>query len=149
MVKMKIRSAVISFSDDEINKILSSLDLPAEIKVECDCGKLMVRIKKGITVTLNIIFEADGRCLMATIEMGVLGNPLVSRILKKALENSSEWGVALDDRTLIFDPQAAMKSSGIQGDFRIDKTAVGAGELVFAIDGDIPLKQFITIADKQ
>ena len=146
---MKIRSAVVSFSDNEINKILSTLDLPAEVKVECECGKLAVRIKKGITLTLNIFFEADGRCLMATIDMGLLGNPLVSRILKRALENSSDWGVALSDRTLVFDPQAAMSNSGIQGDFRVDKTAVGAGELVFAIDGDIPLKQFLTIADKQ
>ncbi len=36
---MKIRSAVISFSDYEINKILASLDLPvAEINVSCTGG---------------------------------------------------------------------------------------------------------------
>ncbi len=146
---MKIRSAVISFSDEEINKILSNLELPAEVKVECGCDSLVVKIKKGITLTLNIVFEADGRCLFATIDMGALGNPLVSRILKRVVENSSEWGITLADRTLIFDPQAAMTNSGIHGDFRVDRTAVGAGELVFAIEGEIPLKQFITIADKQ
>jgi len=145
---MKIRSAVISFTDREINEILASLDLPvSEITVSCAGGKLVVRVKKGITLKINIIFAADGRHLSATIDMGTLGNPLVSRILKKAMENSSEWGVTLSDRTLKFDPQAAMISSGIKGDFRVDKTAVGAGELVLAIDGDIPLNQFVEITE--
>lgn len=141
---MKIRSAVISFSDDEINKILASLDLPvAEINVSCAAGKLVVKVKKGITVKVNIIFAADGRHLSATIDMGILGNPLISRILKKAIESDSQLGLTLTDRTLLFDPQAAMKNSGVKGDFRVEKTAVGAGELVMAIEGDIPLDQFV------
>ena len=140
---MKIRSAVVSFSDREINIILANLDLPAEIKVSCQDGRLVVWVRKGITVKLHIIFSADGRHLSATIDMGVLGNPLVSRILKRAVANDSEWGIALTNRTILFDPQAAMMNSGIEGDFRVDKTAVGAGELVFAVDGEIPLEQFI------
>lgn len=141
---MKIRSAVISFSDDEINKILASLDLPvAEIQVSCTNGKLVVKVKKGITVKVNIIFAADGRHLSATIDMGLLGNPLISRILKKAVENDSKLGLTLSDRTLLFDPQVAMVNSGIKGDFRVEKTAVGAGELVMVIEGNIPLDQFV------
>jgi len=140
---MKIRSAVVSFSDNEINKILASQDLPAEIKVSCQDGRLVVRIKKGITVKVNITFAADGRYLSATIDMGVLGNPLVSRILKRAVANDSKWGINLTNRTIQFDPQVAMMNSGIEGDFRVEKTAVGAGELVFAVDGEIPLDQFM------
>ncbi len=140
---MKIRSAVISFSDNEMNKILSNQDLPAEIKVSCEDGRLVVKIKKGITVKLNIIFSADGRHLSATIDMGILGNPLVSRILKRAVANDSEWGIALTNRTILFDPQAAMMNSGMKGDFRVDRAAIGAGELVLAVDGEIPLDQFI------
>lgn len=141
---MKIRSAVISFSESEINEILASLDLPVNrITVECTGGRLVVRVKKGITVKLNIIFTADGKHLSATIDMGLFGNPLVSRILSRVIDNSSEWGVTLTDRTLIFDPRIAMINSGIRSDFRVDKTAVGAGELVLAIDGEIPLDQFI------
>ncbi|MCK5133309.1 MAG: hypothetical protein KAR40_14300 [Candidatus Sabulitectum sp.] len=144
---MKIRSAVISFSDSEINEILAKLDLPvSEITVKCIRGRLVVRVKKGITVKINIIFAADGRHLSATVDMGALGNPLVSRILKKVMENGSEWGVSLANRTLVFDPQSAMINSGIKGDFRVDKTAVGAGELVLALDGDIPLDQFVRIS---
>ncbi len=143
---MKIRSAVISFSDDEINKILATLDLPAEVFVTCEDGKLVVRIKKGITVKINIIFAADGRNLSATINMGFLGNPLVSRILKKVVTDDSELGLTLTDRTLVFDPQVAMTNSGIKGDFKVEKTAVGAGELVMALEGDIPLDQFIETA---
>lgn len=144
---MKIRSAVISFTDEEINNILANLDLPAEIKVFCAGGKLVVKIKKGITLKVNIVFSADGRHLSATIDMGVLGNPLVSRILKKAMQNDSGLGLTLTNRTILFDPQAAMINSGIEGDFRIDKTAVGAGELVMAIDGDIPLEQFVKLKE--
>ncbi len=145
---MKIRSAVISFSDNEINDILAKLDLPVSgITVECAGGRLVVRVKKGITVKLNIIFAADGRNLSATIDMGLFGNLLVSRILSRVVDNASEWGVTLTDRTLIFDPQIAMNNSGINGDFRVDKTAVGAGELVLAIDGEIPLDQFVIITE--
>lgn len=140
---MKIRSAVISFSEQEINKILANQDLPAKIKVSCEYGRLVVRIKKGITVKLNIIFTADGRHLSATIDMGLFGNPLVSRILSRVIDNSSEWGMTLSNRTLIFDPGIALNNSGVKGDFRVDKTAVGAGELVLAVDGEIPLDQFI------
>ncbi|MCD4709127.1 MAG: hypothetical protein K8S62_15500 [Candidatus Sabulitectum sp.] len=143
---MKIRSAVISFSDREMNEILKSLDIPlVEITVSCTGGKLVVRVKKGITIKINIIFAADGRHLSATVDMGILVNPLVSRILRHVIDSVSEWGVTLTDRTLIFDPQAAMKNSGIKGDFRVDKTAVGTGELVLAVDGDIPLDQFVKI----
>ena len=140
---MKIRSAVVSFSDLEMNKILANLDLPAEVKVSCRDGRLVVRIKKGITVKLNIIFSADGRHLSATIDMGFPGNPIVSRILKRAVANDSEWGINLTNRTILFDPQVAMMNSGLKGDFRVEKTAVGAGELVLAVDGEIPLDQFM------
>ncbi len=140
---MKIRSAVVSFSEQEINTILANLDLPAEIKVSCQDGRLVVRIKKGITVKVNITFAADGRYLSATIDMGFPGNPLVSRILKRVVANDSEWGINLTNRTIQFDPQVAMMNSGIEGDFRVEKTAVGAGELVFAVDGEIPLEQFV------
>ncbi len=75
--------------------------------------------------------------------MGVLGNPLISRILKKAVENDSQLGLTLTNRTLLFDPQAAMKNSGVKGDFRVEKTAVGAGELVMTLEGEIPLDQFV------
>ncbi|MCK5037168.1 MAG: hypothetical protein KAS73_14825 [Candidatus Sabulitectum sp.] len=140
---MKIRSAVVSFSEQEINTILANLDLPAEVKVSCQDGRLVVRIRKGITVKLNTIFSADGRHLSATIDMGFPGNPIVSRILKRAVANDSEWGIYLTNRTISFDPQVAMMNSGIEGDFRVEKTAVGAGELVFAVDGEIPLDQFM------
>ncbi len=145
---MKIRSAVISFSDDEINKILTTLDLPAKVLVTCEDGKLVVKVKKGITVKVNIIFAADGRHLSATIDMGVLGNPLISRILKKAVESDSQLGLTLTNRTLLFDPQAAMKNSGIKGDFRVEKTAVGAGELVMVLEGEVPLEQFVGTTSK-
>lgn len=145
---MKIRSAVVSFSDREINEILASLDIPlVRITVSCTGGKLVVRVKKCITIKINIIFTADGRHLSATLDMGTLVNPLVSRILSRVIDNVSEWGVTLTDRTLIFDPRAAMINSGIKGDFRVDKTAVGAGELVLAVDGDIPLDQFVQIIE--
>lgn len=145
---MKIRSAVISFTDREINEILAKLDLPVSgITVSCACGKLIVKVKKGITFKISIIFAADGRHLSATLDMGSFGNPLVSRILNRVMEKGSEWGITLVDRTLVFDPQAAMINSGIKGDFRVDKTAVGAGELVLAIEGDIPLCQFVKITE--
>ena len=147
---MKIRSAVISFTDEEINKILASLDLPiTEIQVACAAGKLVVRVKKGITFKVNIIFAADGRHLSATIDMGLLGNPLISRVLSKVIESDSQLGVTLTDRTILFDPQVAMVNSGIKGDFRVEKTAVGAGELVMAIEGDIPLEQFVEATSMQ
>ena len=146
---MKIRSAVISFSDKEINEILAKLDLPvSEISVECLSGKLLVTIKKGISIKINIFFAADGRHLSATIDMGALGNPLVSRILKKVGEKGSDGGITLMDRTLVFDPQAALINSGIKGDLRVDKIAVGAGELVMAINGDIQLEQFLNVSGK-
>lgn len=141
---MKVKSAVISFSEKEINKILSSLDLPiTNIDVSCTEGKMVVKIKKGITIKINIIFTADGRHLSATIEMGAVGNPLISRILKLAMENASEWGVTLIDRTLVFDPQVAMRNSDIAGDIRIEKIAVGTKELVLALEADIPVGQFL------
>jgi hypothetical protein len=141
---MKIRSAVVSFSENEINLILKKLELPVSyIKVECADGKLLVRIKKGISFKVSVVFAADGRHLSATVDAGSFGNPVVNRILSRIVENSSAWGVTLCNRTLVFDPQAALLNAGLQGDFSVDRIAVGAGELIMALEGNLPLDQFV------
>jgi len=141
---MKIRSAILSFTDDEINRLLKNLELPvSEVIVESSGGKLLVRVKKGISFKVSIVFAADGRHLSATVDAGSFGNPIVSRILTRVTESYREWGVTLCDRTMVFDPRAAMIKAGVKGDFRVDKTAVGAGELVFSLDGELPLDQFV------
>ncbi len=142
-VKMKLRSAVVSFTDQEINAILKKQDLPVtSIEVKCAGGKMNVRVKKGLNFKFSIVFGADGRHLTATVDAGALGNPIVPGILSRIAETASQWGVTLCGRTIVFDPHRAMEAAGITGDFRVERTAVGAGELVFALEGDLPLDQF-------
>lgn len=140
---MKLRSAVISFPDEEINGILGKQDLPvSSIEVRSAGGKMLVRVTKGLSFKFSIMFGADGRHLTATVDAGALGNPIASMVLRRLVESTGDWGVSLCGRTLVFDPQKALENAGIKGDFRVEKTAVGAGELVFALEGDLPLDQF-------
>jgi hypothetical protein len=142
---MKIGSAVVSFTDEEMNRILHSLDLPvSEIKVRSAGGKFVVTIKKGINFTVSIVFAADGRHLSATLDAGTLANPFVGKFLDSTMSNVSSWGVSREGRTLVFDPQRALEKAGFTGELRIEKIAVGAGELVMAIEGDLPLEQFLS-----
>lgn len=144
---MKLRSAVISFTDREINAILARQELPvSEISVHCAGGKMVVRVKRGLSFRFSIVFGADGRHLTATVDAGTLGNPIVSRVLSRIGRSAGQWGVTRCDRTLVFDPQKALVRAGITGDFRVEKTAVGAGELVLALEGDVPLDQFMSIS---
>lgn len=141
--ELKLRSAVVSFSDEEINEILKKQDLPvSSINVRSADGKITVRVRKGLSFTFSIVLGADGRHLTATVDAGVIGNPVAGMVLSRISENAAKWGVSLFSRTLVFDPQKALLNADIDGDFRIVKTAVGAGELVFALEGDLPLVQF-------
>lgn len=141
---MKLNSAVISLTDGEINGILKAMDLPvSEITVRSTGGRMKVRVKKGISFSFSITFTADGRHLAATVDAGTLGNALAGRILGKIVDNAGRWGVSRYERTLVFDPQKALETAGLLGDLHVEKTAVGAGELVFALEGDMPLGQFL------
>ena len=145
---MKLRSAVISFTDDEINKILKKQDLPvSSVMVHSAEGVMTVRVRKGLTFRFTIAFGADGRHLTATVDAGALGNPIASLLLNRVSEAGAEWGLSLSGRTLVFDPQKALLNANVSGDFRIEKTAVGAGEVVFALEGDLPLDQFVEVTD--
>ncbi len=141
---MKLNSAVISLTDQEINGILRAMDLPvSEITVRSTGGRMKVRVRKGINFSFSIMFTADGRHLAATVDAGALGNALAGRVLEKIVNSTGKWGISRHERTLVFDPQKALETAGLQGDFRVEKTAVGAGELVFALEGDLPLGQFL------
>ena len=145
---MKLRSAVISFTDEEINKILKKQDLPvSSVTVRSTEGSMAVRVKKGLSFKFTIAFGADGRHLTATVDAGALGNPIASLLLGRIAETGEEWGLSLCERTLVFDPQKALLTAKVSGDLRIEKTAVGAGEVVFALEGDLPLDQFVKTTD--
>jgi len=141
---MKLRSAVVSFTDDEINKILKKQDLPvSSVIVRSADGLMAVRVRKGISFRFTIAFGADGRHLTATVDAGAIANPIASMLLKRIAEAASDWGLSLCGRTLVFDPQQALVRAGLAGEFRVEKTAVGAGEVVFALEGDLPLDQLV------
>lgn len=145
---MKLRSAVVSFTDEEINEILKKQNLPvSSVNVRSAGGRMIVRVRKGLSFKFSIVFGADGRHLTATVDAGAIGNPIAALMLERISESAAEWGVSLSGRTIVFDPQKALINAGLTGDFRVEKTAVGAGELVFALEGDLPLDQFIKITD--
>lgn len=148
-IQVILRSAILSFSDEEINRILKLLDLPVQgIKVKSGDGKVNVTVRKGISFRFCISFAADGRHLSATMDAGVLANPFVGSFLDRILESTSEWGVSRAGRTLVFDPHAALMNAGITGEISVDRTAVGAGELVIVLQGDLLLDQFVNTARK-
>lgn len=143
---MRVRSAVVSLTDEEINSILRKLDLPVtEISVTSAGGKMTVRVKKFFRVSFTVVFGADGRHLTATVDAGVPGNLIAGEILERIAHKTAEWGVSLCSRTLVFDPQKAMNKAGISGDLHIEKTVADAGELILSIDGELPLDQFVKI----
>ena len=148
-VHVIIRSAILSFSDEEINRILKLLDLPVQgIKVKSADGRVNVTVRKGISFRFYIAFAADGRHLSATIDAGTLANPFVGSFLDKVQESAGEWGVSRSGRTLVFDPHTALMNAGITGEFSVERTAVGAGEIVLALQGDLLLDQFVNTAGK-
>ena len=141
---MKLRSVVVSFTDGEILELLKKLDLPLSVTgIRSADGRMFVQAKKGLHFKFSIVFTSDGRHLSATVDAGVLGNPITEKILASLGNNGSEWGVSHCGRTVVFDPEKALANAGITGDLRVDKTAVGAGELVFSLEGDLPLNQFV------
>ncbi len=51
---MKLNSAVISLTDQEINGILRAMDLPvSEITVRSTGGRMKVRVRKGINFSFR------------------------------------------------------------------------------------------------
>lgn len=144
---MKLKSAILSLSDDEINRMLKKLDLPVRaVKVKSHKGLVNVTVRKGISFSFSIAFAADGRHLSATIDAGILANPFTGSILDRIMEKAEKWGVSRHGRTLVFHPQTAMANAGVEGEFSVEKTAVGAGEIVIAVNGNLPLEQFVNAA---
>ncbi|PIE51671.1 hypothetical protein CSA37_04015 [Candidatus Fermentibacteria bacterium] len=141
---MKINSAVLTVTDEEINSLLEKLELPVNsIKVKSDNGRMEVKVKKLISFTFYVTFTTDGQHLAATVDAGMISSPFVGNLLDMATRKGAEWGLTRVDRTIVLDLAEAVSNTEYQGEAEITGIAAGAGALVIAFDGTLPLNQFM------